>query len=124
MELTLSVFTQLLIPQGIAPSKEFNISGILYYSKLPSIEVRANVRFIMHQEDIQFLPQKEELISQLIKYWRTQLAPELDDQQSIEIFNEEELADSDSDAPVIRLVNHLFDRALDLKASSIIGMQC
>ena len=127
MELSLSLLTQLIIPKNLAPAKDFNDSGILYYTNQPSAETRAVIRFILqsnvstpeaHTPEIQFLAQTKETMEQLIKYWRAQLSPDMDD-QPIELFNEEDLSDTDSDAPIIRIVNHLFERALDLKASDI-----
>lgn len=119
MELTLSLLTQLMIPKYVIPAKDFNESGILYFTAQPTAETRALLRFILHDKEIQFLAQTQENIEQLTKYWRAQLAPEMDEQQTHELFDEEDLTDLNSDAPVIRIVNHLFERALDLKASDI-----
>ena len=119
MDLTLLLFSQLMIPNGIVPAKDFNQSGVLFYAKLPAAETRSIIRFVMQETNLQFLPQDKDDIEQLNKYWRAQLAPEIDEQQSIELFSENELVDTDSDAPVIRVVNHLFERALDLKSSDI-----
>ncbi len=57
----------------------------------------------------------------MIKHWRAKLAPELDGAGEIGAneLDKEYLTDLSSDAPVIRMVNHLMERALDLSASDI-----
>ena len=119
MELDLNIFSALLVPSGIAPDKDFFQSGRLIYIDSPEAELRAKIRYTMGQE-IEFVPENEEDVSRLIKHWRAELAPEIGEEQENEVnFSEDDLQDLSSDAPVIRLVNHLFERVLDLNASDI-----
>jgi general secretion pathway protein E len=62
-----------------------------------------------------------EEVARLIKYWRAELSPEIAaSDEAFSSFSEvEDFSDMDSEAPIIRLVNHLFARALDLNASDI-----
>lgn len=118
MTLSLELFTQLLVPNHIAPSKEFNENHCLVFHQVPDMELRAKVRFIMGQE-IDFAQVDDDELKRLTKHWRAELAPELEEKDLDDSFDESELNDLSSDAPVIRLVNHLFERALDLNASDI-----
>jgi len=118
MTLSLELFTQLLVPNHMAPSKDFAESNTLIYCQMPNMELRAKVRFIMGQE-INFSGADEEEVKHLVKFWRADLAPELENSDLEEAYDESDLNDLSSDAPVIRLVNHLFERALDLNASDI-----
>ncbi|MCU7799171.1 MAG: Flp pilus assembly complex ATPase component TadA [gamma proteobacterium symbiont of Lucinoma myriamae] len=119
MELDLNIFSDLLVPLGIAPDKDFFQSGRLIYINSPEAELRAKLRYTIGQE-IEFFPENEENISRLIKHWRAELAPEIVEEQEDETtFSEDDLQYLSSDAPVIRLVNHLFERVLDLNASDI-----
>ena len=119
MEMDLNIFSDLLVPAGIAPDKDFFQSGKLIYTDSPGAELRAKIRYTLGQE-IEFVVKNEEDVSRLIKHWRAELAPEMGEEQEDEAsFSEEDLQDLSSDAPVIRLVNHLFERVLDLNASDI-----
>ncbi len=119
MELDLNIFSDLLVPARIAPDKDFFQSGKLLYIDSPDAGLRARIRYTLGQA-IDFIPSSEEDVSRLIKLWRAELAPEMAEQQEDkDEFSEEDLKDLSSDAPVIRLVNHLFERVLDLNASDI-----
>ena len=119
---TLSIFTQLLEPEGIAPAKDFEESGSLICNQLPSIAFRSKVRFIVG-EIVRFKVGADEEVRRLMKYWRAELSPQIEsneDERFVSGFeDDEELIDLASEAPIIRLVNHLFARALDLNASDI-----
>lgn len=119
MELNLNIFSALLVPSNIAPDKDFFQSGKLMYVDAPDSGLREKIRYTMGQ-DIEFVSANEDDVSGLIKHWRAELAPELNTEQENEAeFTEEDLKDLSSDAPVIRLVNHLFERVMDLNASDI-----
>ncbi len=119
--LTLPLFTQLLSKKGIVPIEQFPEEPCLIFSTPPEIEDRAKIRFILGPH-IRFERGQEEQVSRLIKHWRAKLSPELDNANNTDSVNQldnEYLKDLASDAPVIRLVNHLMERALDLNASDI-----
>lgn len=120
--MTLPVFSQLLEPQGIAPARDYADSGRLVCSQLPDIELRAKIRFIT-QDDVRFDTGNDEEVRRLMKFWRAELSPQIesnDDELFVSGFEDDEaLKDLASEAPIIRLVNHLFARALDLNASDI-----
>jgi general secretion pathway protein E len=118
--LNLPLFNQLLSQKNIAPVEQFPDDPRLMFSTLPNIEDRAKIRFILG-EHISFEQGLADRVARLIKYWRAQLAPELEgagDSNDIEQL-ESDLKDLSSDAPVIRMVNHLIERALDSNASDI-----
>lgn len=118
--LSLPVFSQLLEPAGIAPALDFSASGQLVYTQMPSIEYRARVRFVVGDK-VSFRAGTPEEVARLIKYWRSILSPQISDEEDAYAgFSEvDDFSDMDSEAPIIRLVNHLFARALDLNASDI-----
>ena len=120
--MTLSIFTQLLEPEGIAPAKDFEESGSLICNQLPSIAFRSKVRFIVG-EIVRFKVGADEEVRRLMRYWRAELSPQIEsneDDHFVSGFEDDEaLIDLASEAPIIRLVNHLFARALDLNASDI-----
>ena len=120
--MTLSIFTQLLEPEGIAPAKDFEESGSLICSQLPSIAIRSKVRFIVG-EIVRFKVGADEEVRRLMKHWRAELSPQIESNEDDHFVSgfedDEELIDLASEAPIIRLVNHLFARALDLNASDI-----
>lgn len=119
MNLNLNIFSDLLIPAKIAPDKDFFQSGRLIYIDSPNTALREKIRYTIGQT-IEFVHANEDGIAELIKYWRAELAPDMGDTQETGAeFSEEDLEDLSSDAPVIRLVNHLFERVLDLNASDI-----
>lgn len=120
--MTLPIFTQLLEPEGIAPAQNYEDSGQLMCKSLPSIESRARIRFIT-KSLVKFMVGEIDDIDRLMKHWRAELSPTIDNPED-DIFvsgfeDDEELKDLASEAPIIRLVNHLFARALDLNASDI-----
>lgn len=120
--MTLPVFSQLLEPEGIAPAQDFADSGKLVCDQLPSIELRAKIRFILH-ESINFDSGTDDEVRRLLRHWRAELSPQMDSDDE-ELFvsgfeDDEALTDLASEAPIIRLVNHLFARALDLDSSDI-----
>ncbi|MCK5718311.1 MAG: Flp pilus assembly complex ATPase component TadA [Thiomargarita sp.] len=118
--LNLPLFNDLLSKKGIAPTEEFPKNPCLKYFNLPAIEDRSKIRFLLGQQ-IQFQRDEEDSVARLIKHWRAKLAPELEgaEGQGMENLDNEYLQDLASDAPVIRMVNHLMERALDLNASDI-----
>ena len=120
--ITLPVFSQLLEPQGIAPAQDFEETGNLVCSQMLPIEARAKIRYITN-ELVRFTAASDEEVRRLMKHWRAELSPEIGNTEE-EIFvsgfeDDEKLKDLASEAPIIRLVNHLFARALDLNASDI-----
>lgn len=118
--MNLPLFTQLLSKKNIAPVEHFPDDPRLLFSTLPTIEDRARIRFLMGSH-IRFEQGQEEQIARLIKHWRAKLSPELNgnDDRNVDQLDDEYLKDLASDAPVIRMVNHLMERALDLSASDI-----
>jgi len=119
MELDLNVFSALLVPASIAPDKDFLQSGRLLYIHSPDASLREKIRYTIGQS-IEFVSANEHEVKDLIKHWRAELAPDMGDDPLDDVeFNEDDLEDLSSDAPVIRLVNHLFERVLDLNASDI-----
>lgn len=119
--ISLPMFGQLLEPEGIAPAQDFNESGELVCNTLPSIELRAKIRYIVG-EVVKFRRGKGDEVSRLMKYWRAELSPQIDQTEDVFVSgfeDDEELKDLASEAPIIRLVNHLFARAMDLNASDI-----
>jgi general secretion pathway protein E len=121
--LNLPLFTQLLSKKGIAPIEEFSPEQpCLMFYILPNIEDRAKIRFILEFPNIYFKKGAEEDVARLIKHWRAKLSPELegaDESNNTEKLDNEYLKDLASDAPIIRMVNHLMERALDVNASDI-----
>jgi len=120
--ITMPVFSQLLEPHGIAPATDFGDSGRLVCNRIPAIEMRARIRFIMG-DMVRFTVRGEDEVRRLMKHWRAELSPQIESSDD-EIFvsgfeDDDELMDLASEAPIIRLVNHLFARALDLNASDI-----
>jgi general secretion pathway protein E len=118
MDLTLEIFSRLLVKTNILPAEDFLSSGILCYIKTPDSALRAQIRAILGQK-ISFKLVEEEKLKHLVKFWRAKLAPDIEETENSDQFDQDELNDLSTDAPVIRLVNHLFDRALDLNASDI-----
>ncbi|ALG68561.1 GspE/PulE family protein [Beggiatoa leptomitoformis] len=119
--LSLPIFTQLLAKKGIAPVENFPEQPCLLFSTPPDIEDRAKIRFLLGQY-IRFERGATDQVARLIKHWRAKLSPELDganDGGRADQLDNEYLKDLASDAPVIRMVNHLMERALDLNASDI-----
>lgn len=119
--ISLAIFSQLLEPEGIAPTQDFQESAILVCNTLPSIELRAKIRFIIG-EGVHFRRAQGDEVTRLLKYWRAELSPQIDQTEDVFVSgfeDDEELKDLASEAPVIRLVNHLFARAMDLNASDI-----
>lgn len=119
--INLPMFGQLLEPEGIAPAQDFNESGELVCNTLPSLELRAKIRYIAG-ELVKFRRGKGDEVSRLMKYWRAELSPQIDQTEDVFVSgfeDDEELKDLASEAPIIRLVNHLFARAMDLNASDI-----
>jgi general secretion pathway protein E len=120
--LNLSFFNHLLSKNGIAPVEQFPEDNRLIFFNPPSIEDRTKIRFMLGSSQIQFEKGQEEFVERLIKHWRAKLAPEMEGSgeiDSVSQLDNEYLKDLASDAPVIRMVNHLMERALDLNASDI-----
>jgi len=117
--LTLPLFIQLLSKKGIAPVEQFPENPCLLFATPPDIEDRAKIRFILGSE-IRFQKAQPDQIERLMKHWRAKLSPELEGSDNgAEQLDNEYLKDIASDAPIIRMVNHLMERALDLNASDI-----
>ena len=120
--LSLPVFSQLLEPQGIAPERDFSETGRLACDHLPAIEQRAKIRFILG-ERVSFRHAPDDEVRRLARHWRAELSPEIDSDDEELLASgfeaDDELLDLASEAPIIRLVNHLFARALDLNSSDI-----
>jgi len=115
------VFNELLEPQNIAPALDYTDSGTLVCADVPEIELRAKIRFVL-KDDINFSLGSSDEVKRLMRHWRAELSPEIESTEEIFVSgfeDDEELTDLASEAPVIRLVNHLFARALDLNASDI-----
>jgi len=118
--LNLPIFTQLLAKKNIVPVEAFPEDPCLLFANPPDIEDRAKIRFLLGSH-VRFQVAQEEQIGRLIKHWRAKLSPELDgtDSNQFDQMDNDYLKDLASDAPVIRMVNHLMERALDLNASDI-----
>lgn len=120
--MTLPIFSQLLEPEGIAPAQDFEESGKLLCNSLPAIQLRSQIRFIVGGQ-LEFILTSDNEVRRMLKHWRAELSPQIegsDDEVFVSGFDEDDaLMDMASDAPIIRLVNHLFARALDLNASDI-----
>ncbi len=119
--LNLPIFNQLLSDNGIAPVETFpEPPRLLFADTLPEIEDRAKIRFILGSQ-VRFEHTEQHKVENLIKHWRAKLSPELDGADGDGDFNfdNEYLDEAANDAPIIRMVNHLMDRALDLSASDI-----
>ncbi len=117
--LNLPLFTY-MSERGMAPVEDFPDVPCLKFSTLPDCAERSKLRFMLGTH-IRFKRGNEEHVKRLIKHWRATLSPELESAE-ITDFNQldnEYLNDLSSDAPIIRMVNHLLDRALDLNASDI-----
>lgn len=121
-QMTLPVFSQLLEPVGIAPALNFDSSGRLLCNQLPDLALRTRIRFIIDRS-VRFELSGDEEVRRLLKHWRAELSPQLEGSEEEDFVSgfedDEALLDMASDAPIIRLVNHLFARALDLNASDI-----
>ena len=121
-QMTLSVFSQLLEPVGIAPALDFDSGGRLLCNQLPDLAMRTRIRFIVDRL-VRFELSSDEEVRRLLKHWRAELSPQLEGSEEEDFVSgfedDEALLDMASDAPIIRLVNHLFARALDLNASDI-----
>ena len=121
-QMTLPVFSQLLEPVGIAPALDFDSSGRLLCIQLPDLALRTRIRFIIDRS-VRFELSGDEELRRLLKHWRAELSPQLEGSEEEDFVSgfedDEALLDMASDAPIIRLVNHLFARALDLNASDI-----
>ncbi len=119
IEVLRPIFTQLLTPHGIAPVEGFPEEPRLLFKQTPNIEERAKIRFILGRQ-VKFEQGQEDEVNRLTKHWRAKLTPQLEN--STETFDEQDneyLEDLASEAPVIRMVNHLLERAMDLSASDI-----
>ena len=123
--LNLQFFDQLLSPNHIAPVEQFPDEPCLIFSNIPKIETIAKIRFLfrlLRIPQIRFQSGNEEKVQRLIKHWRAKLAPQLDessDQKTLNQLDNEYLIDLSSDNQIIKMVNHLIQRAVDLNASDI-----
>ena len=120
--IALTAFSQLLEPAGIAPALDYAQTNRLVYASAPSLETRAQIRFVIGTPVV-FRRGSEDEVRRLLRHWRAELSPTLesnDEDLFVSGFEDDEsLKDLASEAPIIRLVNHLFARALDLDASDI-----
>jgi len=114
------IFNQLLAQHHLAPARDFPEQAELFFHQVPDMEIRHRVRFLLG-EQLRFLPAPEIEVENLLKHWRATLTPQLDQHADLGsvIDDNEYLEDMASEAPVIRMVNHLMERALDLNASDI-----
>ena len=90
--MTLPVFSQLLEPEGIVPAQDFGESGKLLCNQLPSIELRAKIRFIIGGA-VQFIPSEDNEVRRLMKHWRAELSPQIegsDDEVFVSGFEDDE----------------------------------
>lgn len=123
--LNLQLFDQLLSPNHIAPVEQFPDEPSLIFSSIPKIETIAKIRFLfglLLVPQIRFQSGKPEQVQRLIKHWRAKLAPQLADTSDDQIQNpldHDYVVDLNSDNQIIKMVNHLFQRAVDLNASDI-----
>jgi len=101
-----SVFTQLLVNKGIVPAEHFPQENRIVFKLLPSIEDRAKIRFLLGKQ-VQFVSGTEEEVECLTKLWRSKLTPQLESGSDSFDVDNEYLEDLASEAPVIRMVNHL-----------------
>src|SRR5690606_21813040 len=96
--------------------------GLMICENIPDSQLRARIRFAMSPA-VRFRRGDSDEIRRLQRHWRTRLSPTIDtgtDELFVSGFEDDDaLRDLASEAPVIRLVNHLFARALDLNASDI-----
>lgn len=87
MEITLEVFSRLLLVTNIVPAEDFIDSAELCYIHAPDHALRARIRFIladkaeqsenkMTRSDISFRKVDEEQLKRLTKLWRAKLAPD------------------------------------------------
>lgn len=119
--LNLPLFTNLLAKKHIAPVENFPDDSRLVFSELPSIEDRAKIRYLLGNQ-VKFESGPGDYVERLIKHWRAKLSPSIEDSDDgggLSELDSEYLKDLASDAPIIRMVNHLMERALDLSASDI-----
>jgi len=119
--ITMPVFNELLEPQNIAPALDYRDSGRLVCADVPEIELRARIRFLL-DDQVSFSLGSGDEVKRLMRHWRAELSPDISSTDEIFVSgfeDDEELTDLASEAPIIRLVNHLFARALDLNASDI-----
>jgi len=119
--LNLHLFDNLLSKNHIAPVEQFPEDSSLIFSSPPNIETRAKIRFLLGSQ-IRFQSGNQENVQRLIKHWRAKLAPELADPSDNKTLNQldnDYLVDLSSDNQIIRMVNHLIQRAVDLNASDI-----
>jgi len=65
--LTLPIFSQLLEPEGMAPAQNFNDSRELVCNRLPAIESRARVRFVLGDQ-IRFRMGNTDEVARLTKH--------------------------------------------------------
>ena len=119
-DITMPVFNELLEPRNIAPALDFHDSGTLVCADVPEIELRAKIRFLL-DEEVNFSLGSGDEVKRLMRHWRAELSPEIGSTEDIFVSgfeDDEELTDLASEAPIIRLVNHLFARALDYRVPS------
>jgi general secretion pathway protein E len=119
--LNLALFTNLLAKKHIAPVENFPDDLRLVFSELPSIEDRAKIRYLLGNQ-VRFESGQGDYVERLIKHWRAKLSPAMEgsgEDAGLSELDNEYLKDLASDAPIIRMVNHLMERALDLSASDI-----
>ena len=86
-------------------------------------ELQTIFQFLDYGDELSFAMKSEDEVRRLMKHWRAALSPTIEGGEE-EIFvsgfeDDDELIDLASEAPIIRLVNHLFARAQDLNASDI-----
>ena len=74
---SLSVFTQLLEPAGIAPAQDFAQSRELVFESLPDSQLRSRIRFVI-DANVRFRPSQADEVKRLLRHWRAELSPTID----------------------------------------------
>ena len=75
--ISLSVFTQLLEPAGIAPALDFAQTRELVFESLPSSQLRSRIRFVI-DANARFRPSQADEVKRLLRHWRAELSPTID----------------------------------------------
>ena len=98
-QMTLPLFSQLLEPAGIAPALDFDTSGRLLCNQVPSLELRARVRFIIDRS-VAFELGNDNEVRRLLKHWRADLLPQLEgseEEDFVSGFEDDEFDDDQSE---------------------------
>ncbi|MBT3472994.1 MAG: type II/IV secretion system protein [Gammaproteobacteria bacterium] len=120
LKLNSSFLSEIFREHQMAPTENFHDTPKVLYVTPPPLYYRQLIRFTFGAETL-FEEAKQHKVEQLLQHWFNKLSPNLNTQEADtnHITNEQELRDLASEAPIIRTVNHLFERACNLKASDI-----